>query len=286
MVAGRVSQRRERAAAAAMVAAGHALAVLLIAGGVSRAPDRPVAEAIRLIDLTEPPPPAERPPIPPPPESRAPAGGGAPEGRAAPPPVRIDAPPPAIRLDPPPRIAAPPLDLSDAATAPGLGRDGAGTGQGGTGTGSGTGSGAGAEGAGTGDGPAVRTRRIQGGFTSRDYPRAAARLGAEGTVIARLAIGANGRVADCRVVESSGNADLDATTCRLILRRFRFEPARDAAGAPTTDIVDWEQPWSLARDGGPEAAEAACRAHTETLSDRSRRRAAMDACMAEYGWTR
>jgi protein TonB len=46
----------------------------------------------------------------------------------------------------------------------------------------------------------------------------------------------DGRVDRCTVLRTSGYEILDRETCRLIERRFRYEPARDAAGRP----IDWE----------------------------------------------
>jgi protein TonB len=45
------------------------------------------------------------------------------------------------------------------------------------------------------------------------------------------------------VISSSGNRALDDTTCRLILKRFRFAPARDAAGMAVPGEVDYDQEW-------------------------------------------
>ena len=41
--------------------------------------------------------------------------------------------------------------------------------------------------------------------------------------------------------------ELDAATCRLIVERFRYRPALDAAGRPTTDVRHWRQRWWLER---------------------------------------
>lgn len=68
-------------------------------------------------------------------------------------------------------------------------------------------------------------------FPADSYPAAARRAGAEGIVSVRVTVGADGRVADCQVTASSGNADLDSTTCRLAKRNGRFQPAKDASGA-------------------------------------------------------
>lgn len=70
-------------------------------------------------------------------------------------------------------------------------------------------------------------------FPQRDYPAAALRGGVEGRVSVLLSVSPAGRATGCEVVATSGDAGLDAATCRLALRNGRFEPARDAAGAQT-----------------------------------------------------
>ena len=80
----------------------------------------------------------------------------------------------------------------------------------------------------------LKPRGDQGGWFPQDsYPPAARRAGAEGRVSVSVDVGTNGKVIACRVLASSGNGDLDAATCRLATRNGRFEPARDASGAPT-----------------------------------------------------
>jgi TonB family protein len=68
--------------------------------------------------------------------------------------------------------------------------------------------------------------------TNNDYPASALRRHAQGTVVFRLHIDATGRVGDCAVVESSGDADLDATSCRVMRQRARLEPATGQDGSP------------------------------------------------------
>lgn len=85
-----------------------------------------------------------------------------------------------------------------------------------------------------------------GSFALEDYPAAAVREGAEGTVVFRYTIGPDGRVVACEIVESSGHAVLDHTSCALAVRRFRFYPAQDDEGRPTVEIrtqrIRWELP--------------------------------------------
>jgi protein TonB len=79
----------------------------------------------------------------------------------------------------------------------------------------------------------------------KDYPIAARKAGAEGAVAVRYTVGIDGKVEDCNIIQSSGNADLDETTCRLVQRRFKYAPARDADGRPTAQVVTKLYEWFL-----------------------------------------
>ncbi|MGN6279981.1 MAG: energy transducer TonB [Sphingomonas sp.] len=85
-----------------------------------------------------------------------------------------------------------------------------------------------------------------GQFFGRDnYPPAAVRAGAEGRVAARLTVGTDGRVTDCVVTSSSGNNDLDETTCSIAKRRVRFTPAQDQNGNPIASTYPLAVRWQL-----------------------------------------
>jgi protein TonB len=123
-------------------------------------------------------------------------------------------------------------------------RPGAGTGAGGVGSGFGSGN----SGDGTGGaGIASRAKLVGGRITNADYPKSATAARQGGSVTAHFTVGADGRPSKCRVVKSSGNADIDATTCRLIEQRFRYEPARNKSGHPISDVTGWQQTWWLER---------------------------------------
>ncbi|MBV8686744.1 MAG: energy transducer TonB [Alphaproteobacteria bacterium] len=81
--------------------------------------------------------------------------------------------------------------------------------------------------------------------TEDDYPAAAIRSGAQGTVVFRLSVGPDGRVVGCEVTGSSGSDLLDSTTCRLMVRRARFTPATDPQGRPRSDTFDGYFEWRL-----------------------------------------
>lgn len=237
------AERIKSAAAAGLIhlLLGYALIVGL---GV------PVAEKVErglaLFDIT----PAATPAPPLPKSIPAPAKDKRPEGAASPPnlhatPTEIVAPTPPIPLPvPPPVVAAPIAGLGAAPSAGAADIRGPGTGSGGQGTGTGSGdSGDGTGGGGGGSG----LRWLRGEITPDDYPRRALESGISGTVFLRFVVGVDGRVADCRVIRSSGNAELDETTCRLIRKRFRYRPKTDASGRRVPAIVTGDHEWRTTR---------------------------------------
>jgi len=236
------SRNCERAASAGLAAAFHALLLYAFAVGLGFQPVPLADDALKTFNVSAEPPP--------PPIVETPASPRAkdPEGAAAPPnlkarPTPVVAPRPKILLDPPPTVAAAPMPGPGAApTAGASDRIGPGTGAGGEGSGTGSGR----SGSGAGGGGGGTPARLRGGrIVDADYPRAAHDARAEGIVVARLSVGADGRVRGCAVIGSSGNSDLDETTCRLIRQRFRYEPARDAQGRPIAAITGWKQSWWL-----------------------------------------
>jgi protein TonB len=81
---------------------------------------------------------------------------------------------------------------------------------------------------------------------ANDYPSRALREEKEGVTRFSVQIDANGRVTSCNVTGSSGTPELDSTTCSLIQRRARFNPATDGEGKPTSgswsSSVRWQIP--------------------------------------------
>lgn len=93
---------------------------------------------------------------------------------------------------------------------------------------------------------AARAKGNPGQYFGRDaYPPAALRAGAEGRVSVRLTIDTNGRVSDCVVTGSSGNNDLDETTCSIFKRKVRYTPAKDQNGNPVVDHATQSVRWQL-----------------------------------------
>lgn len=83
-------------------------------------------------------------------------------------------------------------------------------------------------------------------FRTGDYPGTAIRRGAVGAVESLLSIGIDGRVSDCKIIRSSGHQDLDKRTCETLIKRGRFDPARDRNGEPMVSpyfqSINWIMP--------------------------------------------
>jgi protein TonB len=86
-------------------------------------------------------------------------------------------------------------------------------------------------------------------ISSNDFPFEALKDEVGGKVEYEVSVDASGNPADCRIQATSGHAVLDQATCSLIIRRARFEPAKDANGRPVPGTykgkVTWQRPdWS------------------------------------------
>ena len=176
-----------------------------------------IAEKLDVVDVEEPPPP-EEPPLPPPPDNQLPPPPPVVTPPSPiPPPVTTNTvqsvpkapptPPPPVFTPPAPPAPPPTPDLSQAGT------------------------------------PRGNPGRWA---TNDDYPARAMREEREGTTGFRVTYNAEGRVTACDVTSSSGHADLDAETCKLIQRRGRFNPGKDRAGNPTggsySNRIRWQIP--------------------------------------------
>ena len=74
-------------------------------------------------------------------------------------------------------------------------------------------------------------------ISSNDYPPRAMARGEQGRVAFELEINSEGRVTRCNILRSSGSTLLDVQTCRIMIVRSHFDPARDAAVNPTSDTL-------------------------------------------------
>ncbi|HYG48692.1 MAG TPA: energy transducer TonB [Allosphingosinicella sp.] len=93
-------------------------------------------------------------------------------------------------------------------------------------------------------------------LSDEDYPSEAVRNGEAGAVAFRIDVSPDGRPAACKVTSSSGSPTLDAATCRVLMERPRFVPARDSAGKAVPDQLEGRIIWRLP-DDSPERPEAA-----------------------------
>ena len=238
-----IDRDRVKAGAAAVLIQG--LLVYALVQGLTVGMPGAVDAALKVFAIApEPPPPPIPKPIPPKVYSTRP------EGAAAPPNLRskateVTAPVPVIVIPVPPTVIVAPIAATGAEASSGASdRAGPGTGAGGIGNGTGSG------GAGDGDGEGDYTppRWKKGRIKDSDYPRAAAEAGASGTVTVRYRIGVDGRATNCVITRSSGNRELDETTCRLIEDRYRYEPSRDPQGRAIGSYMVTDNDWILERD--------------------------------------
>lgn len=84
-----------------------------------------------------------------------------------------------------------------------------------------------------------------------DYPPAARRDNVEGRTSVALMVDAAGRVVSCRVDVSSGSTVLDETTCKIVLERGKFAPARDRRGKAVAGALKFRMNWKLSGEDSP-----------------------------------
>lgn len=84
-----------------------------------------------------------------------------------------------------------------------------------------------------------------GRVSTEDYPKRALKEEREEVVHFKVAIGADGIAKNCTVTQSSGSQDLDDTACKIIMKRARFKPARNAKGEPMEDVYESRLVWRI-----------------------------------------
>ncbi len=95
--------------------------------------------------------------------------------------------------------------------------------------------------------PAVPKGDVGSWVAISDYPRNALRERREGAVSFRLAVGNDGRVAGCTIIQSSGHQDLDDATCAGLTKRARFTPVRDIYGRVLSTSYESRVNWKVPR---------------------------------------
>ena len=79
----------------------------------------------------------------------------------------------------------------------------------------------------------------------QDYPDLAIRDGRGGAVGFSVAVGPDGSITSCRVTASSGSADLDEATCKVIRKKASFHPALDVRGTPIVGTYSSRVQWKF-----------------------------------------
>jgi periplasmic protein TonB len=209
------SQSSSRTISIVIVAIIHAILGYAFVTGLGIQYIKKAAQQLNVVDVKEEPPPPEEEPPPPPPDQPVPP----PPVYIPPPVVSMPAPAPAIQSAPAP-VVLPPAPTAPPAPPPPAA-------------------------------PTVNKAASAKGnpatwFSTDDYPARALREEAEGTVGISWEINEQGRAENCRVTQSSGNADLDEASCRVLMRKARYTPALDQNGNPmrTTSSrrVSWKMP--------------------------------------------
>ncbi len=82
-------------------------------------------------------------------------------------------------------------------------------------------------------------------FEFRDYPMKAFEKNWEGVTRFELLVAPDGRVADCKIIGSSGHEELDETTCFLATKRAKFRPAHGPDSNPVWGVYRSQALWAL-----------------------------------------
>jgi protein TonB len=82
-------------------------------------------------------------------------------------------------------------------------------------------------------------------FGAADMSFIVGKYGKRGRVGFDLKVDAIGRVAGCTITRSGGDPMLDGATCRILVRRARFRPAKDLEGNPAEGTVSGEIEWKM-----------------------------------------
>lgn len=239
---------RLKGAAGALLVQGALLWVLIVGlavGGGQIAHDKMDVFAIAP-DAPQPP------PVPPPARHSARREGAASPANIRSTATEVVAPKPVLPPPPQPIAAAPVANVGVQSTQGAAPVAGPGNGAGGNGNGFGSGGEGDGDGSGD-DGRDTGPRRIGGRIKPGDLPDDLVFLlqsGRDYTVGVKYAIEEDGRVDECRITRSSGNAELDRLTCDLIERKFKYRPAFDEDHVPFKAYIVENHSWNF-EDTGP-----------------------------------
>lgn len=238
---------RDKSGAIAAVLGIHAALLLLLLHLSGRIDLADPQSTLRIFDVNEvtPPPP---PPPPPPPQRKQQAKAKQKEGGSAPKNIKSEATP---VVAPKPRIVVPPVPQIATSETPRQGASptqgasdvrGPGTGAGGVGNGTGSGSGGNGPGGGGDREPVTRAQLLTPSLRSRDFPGELRRILAQGrSPFVIFTVLPNGRVANCKIYQSSGDPSLDGVTCALVTAKFVYRPAFNRHGEPVASQNAYRQ---------------------------------------------
>lgn len=232
LMAYRAEGNPDRIKAAAGVLLVHAALAAIILSGLNVHLTKRTVLALKTFDIVEPPPP---PPEPPPARTseRARDEEGAAGKKAKPTPVVAPEPKIVIPAEPPIRAAR----VAGAGSASSAGAASVGTGTGAGGSGSGLGGG------GQGDFSGFTPARMLNKIPDREYRRISSGRIPRGSAKIAFRVNPNGRMANCRVIRSSGDQYVDWVVCNAATIYLRFSPARDANGRPVAQDMSYTPTW-------------------------------------------
>lgn len=81
--------------------------------------------------------------------------------------------------------------------------------------------------------------------SDNDYPTRALQLNESGIAGFALTLDRTGTPTACEITRTSNSAELDQTTCDLMIKRARFEPATDASGHPIASTYRSSVRWQI-----------------------------------------
>lgn len=82
-------------------------------------------------------------------------------------------------------------------------------------------------------------------FSANDMPIYVMEEGVTRFVLAQTTVSSDGKLQDCGVEKSSGDAKLDAQTCAIILRRAKFQAATWVDGSPAYAVLHVPVTWAV-----------------------------------------
>jgi protein TonB len=202
---------RNRMIALGIAAAVHVFLAYAFISGLAMQAIKQLANKVEAVNIKDKAPPPEEPPPPPPKEVEIPPYVPPPDVTVASEPVPTITTQQSVPQPEPPRYVAPPAPPAPPAGPP----------------------------------PARATDKGRGNnISTDDYPDASRRAEEEGVVRARFVIDPSGKVTACEVAQSSGFPRLDEATCKVIMRRWRYNPATQN-GQPVAETRTQAVRWKL-----------------------------------------